>query len=76
MTSHIHYDPEKTATYMADRTTVRTIFATAASMNMEIEHFDITGAYLHEEYKHTKKQSFSSHRNSTDSTSTKPHTAN
>ena len=55
MTPHIHYDPEKTATYMADRTTVRTMFAIAASMNMKIEHFDITGAYLHEEYKHTKK---------------------
>ena len=76
MTLRIHYDPEKTATYMADRTTVRIIFAKAASMNMEIEHFDITGANLHEEYKHTKKYPYGSHRDSTDSTSTKPHTAN
>ena len=55
MTPHTHYDPEKTATYMADRTTIRTIFAIAASRNMEIEHFDISGAYLHEAYKHDKK---------------------
>ena len=76
MTPHIHYDPDTTATYMADRTTVRTMFAIAASMNMKIEHFDITGAYLHEEYKHTKKYSSDNHRDSTDSTSTRPHTAN
>ena len=55
MSAHVHYDPEKTATYMADRTTVRTLFALAASRNMTIEHFNITGAYLHEAYQHEKK---------------------
>ena len=55
MTPHKHYDPEKTATYMADRSTIRTMFAIAASYNMQIEHFDITGAYLHETYQHNRK---------------------
>ena len=54
MTPNIHYDPDKTATYMADRTTIRTLFALAASRQMVIEHFDISGAYLHEAYKHDK----------------------
>ena len=51
----VHYDPDKTTTYMADRTTIRALFAIAASMNMYVEHFDITGAYLHEQYQHHKK---------------------
>ena len=55
MRPHEHYDPEKIATYMADRTTIRTLFAIAASMNMRIEHFDITGAHLHEKYKHANR---------------------
>ena len=55
MSPHVHYDPDKTVTYMADRTTIRTLFALAASMNMAIEYFDITGAYLHEKYQHKKK---------------------
>ena len=40
---------------MADRVTIRTLFAIAASRNMGIEYFDISGAYLHEAYKHDKK---------------------
>ena len=55
MRPHEHYDPEKIATFMANRTTIRTLFAIAASMNMRIEHFDITGAYLHEKYKHANR---------------------
>ena len=55
MHPHIHYDPGRTATYMEDRTTIRSLFEIAASMNMLIEHFDITGANLHENYKHSKK---------------------
>lgn len=51
MKANVHYDPDKIATYMADRTTIRTLIAVAASNNM-IEHFDITGAYLHEKYQH------------------------
>ena len=55
MKPNVHYDPEKTATYMADRATIRTLFALAASRNMAIEYFDITGAYLHEKYQHKNK---------------------
>ena len=49
---HEHYDPEKTATYMTDCTIIRTLFAMAASVKVKLEHFDITGAYLHEKYQH------------------------
>ena len=55
MKANVHYDPDKIATYMADRTTIRTLFALAASRNMVMEHFDITGAYLHEKYQHKHK---------------------
>ena len=55
MKPNVHYDPKKTATYMADHTTIRTLFALAASRNMAIEHFDITGAYLHEKCRHKNK---------------------
>ena len=41
MIPHVHFNPEKTVTYMADKTTVRLLFAMAASFNMFIEHIDI-----------------------------------
>ena len=34
MILHIHFDPEKTTTYIADKTTVRILFALAASFNV------------------------------------------
>ena len=55
MRPHEHYYPEKIATYVAERTTIRTLFAIATSMNMHIEHFDITGAYMHEKYQHANR---------------------
>ena len=55
MKPNVNDDPEKTATYMADRATIRILFALSASRNMTIEHFDITGAYLHEKYQHKNK---------------------
>ena len=55
MEPNVHYDPEKTATYMADRAAIQKLFALAASRNMAIEHFDITGAYLYEKYQHKTK---------------------
>ena len=54
MRPYEHYDPKKTAHYMADRTTVRTLFAYAAAHALPIQHTDISSAYLSEPYTHTK----------------------
>ena len=61
---------------MADRTTIRTLFAPAASMNMAMEHFDITGAYLHEKYNHKRTYLCDNHPDSMDHINTRPHTCN
>jgi len=53
MRPHLHYDPSKVATYMADKTCVRTVLALAAAQDLILGHMDITGAYLHEKYAHT-----------------------
>ena len=66
--------PGKTAT--ADRTTVRTLFAIAASKNKPIEHFDITGAYFHEAYQHKRRFSYGNRPDLMTHTNTKPHTGN
>lgn len=55
MRLHEHYDSEKTASYMAGRTTIRTLFVIAASINMHVANFDITGAFLHEKYQHDNR---------------------
>lgn len=54
MKSIVHFDSNKTVTHMADRTTILSLHAIAASTDMHVEHFDITGAYLQEKYQHTK----------------------
>lgn len=46
---------QKIAMYMADRSTIRTLFDIAAAMNMKIKHFDIAGAYLREKYQHENR---------------------
>lgn len=48
----LHYDPRKTTTYTADRTTQRLLLALHAAANFPLEHFDIESAYLHEHYVH------------------------
>ena len=50
MIPHRHFDPEKTTTYMADKTTVGILFALAASFSMHIAHMEITAAYLYENF--------------------------
>ena len=49
----LHYNPEHTTTYTADRTTQRLLIAIHATTNYPLEHFDIKSAYLHEQYQHT-----------------------
>lgn len=44
MQPHVHYDPHKVAKFMAEKATIRMMFAIAASHHLHIEHFDITGA--------------------------------
>jgi len=34
---------------MAEKTTIRALFAIAAAIYLQLEHFDISGAYLHEQ---------------------------
>ena len=48
MVSHKHYDPSKTTTYMADKTTVRALFAIAETYRMHIEHNEIKSTYVHD----------------------------
>ena len=52
MLPHKHYDPSKTTRYMADETTVRTLFGIAATHRMHIKHINIKSAYLHEKFAH------------------------
>ena len=53
MIPRVHFDPGKTTTYMADKTTVRLLFALAATFNMHNEHIDIKATYLHEKADHS-----------------------
>lgn len=48
-----HYDPDKITTYIADRTSIRLLFPLAAASSLQIEHFDIESAYIHEISEHT-----------------------
>lgn len=54
MQPHLHYDPAQVATYMAEKASVRMIFALAAAQSLHLEHFDITAAYLYEQYQYDK----------------------
>ena len=52
MRPNLHFDPEKVATFMADKSSIRLLLALAARDDLLIEHFDIKCAYLHELYQH------------------------
>lgn len=52
MIPHVQFDPEKPTAYRADKTTVRRLFAFAATFKMHIEQIDIKAAYLHENFDH------------------------
>lgn len=54
MRPHEHFDPSATAAYAADKATVRLVLATAANQSQPLNHFDITSAFTHEEYKFAK----------------------
>ena len=56
MIPHIHFDPEKTTTYTADKTTVRILFELAASFNMDMAHINIKAACLHENFDHSGRE--------------------
>ena len=44
MVPSVHYDPDQTTTYMAEKTSVRLLLSLCAAQNWVIEHFDITSA--------------------------------
>lgn len=44
MKPHIHFDPNKTTTYMADKSSVRLLFALVAFYKLNLEHIDIEAA--------------------------------
>lgn len=50
----IHYDPDETSTYIADKSTVRLLFSLATAGSIHMEQMDLTGAYLHERYEHPR----------------------
>lgn len=51
LTSGIHYDPKETATYSADRDSLRFVISRAAQDDHEIYHADVKSAFLHEFFK-------------------------
>ena len=52
MLPHTLFDPATTATFTADKTTIRLLLCHASAHRIPIEHFDITSAYLHEPFSH------------------------
>lgn len=61
MLPHVHFDPTRVATFMAEKTIVLFLFALAAQRNLHLEHFHITCAYLHERYNHDRPSLFENH---------------
>ena len=53
MQANVHYDPDSTTTYTADKATVRLLLAIAATFELQLDHLDITAAYLHEKFAQT-----------------------
>eukprot|EP00178_Gracilaria_changii_P019099 TRINITY_DN55565_c0_g1_i1.p2 TRINITY_DN55565_c0_g1~~TRINITY_DN55565_c0_g1_i1.p2 ORF type:complete len:242 (-),score=20.73 TRINITY_DN55565_c0_g1_i1:923-1648(-) len=49
-----HLNPEQTASYNVDKTTTRVVLSLAAQHRLHLEHFDIKGAYLHEQFENHK----------------------
>lgn len=48
MQPHTHFNPDDVSTYTAKRPTIRTLMCLAAALNLSIEQFDISIAFLHE----------------------------
>ncbi|CDF38072.1 unnamed protein product [Chondrus crispus] len=45
-----HFDPNKTSTFMAEKTSVRTLLAMAAANQWPVQYMEITAAYLYESH--------------------------
>lgn len=54
MIANMHFNPLHTAAPTADKSTIRLIFALAASRSMHMDHFDIKSAFIQERYRHDK----------------------
>ena len=54
MKAHVHFEPNHTAAHLADKLTVRLIFAIIASMQLHAEHFVISSAFPYEKYEYEK----------------------
>eukprot|EP00171_Calliarthron_tuberculosum_P009878 IDg9878t1 len=50
MIPFVHYDPNDTAAYAADRTTIRLLLAMSVQLRLKRRHIDFTAAFLHERY--------------------------
>ena len=55
MKPHVHLNPERTTTYMADKSSVGLLFAITAAHNLHLKQIDIEAAYLHEDFDHIGK---------------------
>ena len=53
MQPYTHFNPNHVTTYTAERSTIRAIMCLSATFNLKIEQFDISSAFLHEQYNHT-----------------------
>lgn len=51
---HQHYDPDRTAAYAADKTSIRVLIAIAAAKRQPLRAFDISSAYTAEQYTHDR----------------------
>lgn len=54
MAPHIHYDPDNTASYAADKSTIRTLLCLAAASGTPLRHIDISSAFTAERYAYEK----------------------
>lgn len=52
MKPQVHYDPEKTATHMADKASLRILFAITAQRQLLLDHFYFDTAFLDEKFQH------------------------
>lgn len=50
MIPFVHFDPDQTTAPMVNASSVRLLFALKAMHNLQMEHFDITGAFLHQAF--------------------------
>lgn len=55
LTDGVHYDSKDTATYSADRDSLRFVIALASQQAHQLYHVDLKSAFLHERFKGKKK---------------------